>query len=89
MTFAGDRWVSKISATLLRHAGLGEYVADDLLGYIRQAIAIANDPEMPRLLGDLRKGMRERLRLSSVCNVKSFARSMESIYVDLLSDESL
>ncbi len=87
LTFAGDRWIGRISATLLRHAGLGEYVADDLPGYIRQAIAIANDPEMPSRLGALRTGLREKLRTTSVCDVNRFARSMESIYLKLWNEQ--
>ena len=89
LTFAGDRWVSRISATLLRHAGLGEFVADDLSGYIGQAIAIANDPETPRRFGALRAGLREKIRMSSVCDVKNFARSMESIYVELWNGQEM
>ena len=47
LCFAGDRWASRISASLLREAGLAEFVAPDLEHHIAQAIALARDPETP------------------------------------------
>ena len=48
--FAGDRWASRISASLLRKAGLAEFVAPDLEHYIAQAVALARDPDSPTAL---------------------------------------
>ena len=50
LTFVGDRWVSRISASLLHEAGLPEFVAPDLDHHVRQAIDLARipDPRPPR-----------------------------------------
>lgn len=81
LCFAGDRWASRISASLLREAGLAEFVAPDLEHHIAQGIALASDSETPARLDTLRKSMRHRLLASPVCDVTSFARNMERAYM--------
>lgn len=83
LTFDGDRWASRISASLLRNAGLPEYVAPDLEGYVAQALDLARDPDTPQRLAGLRHSMRDRLRRSSVCDCEAFARNMEREYLEL------
>jgi protein O-GlcNAc transferase len=80
VTYWGNRWVSRTSATLLRSADLGELVAKDVLAYIRVATQLATDPQK---LNALRKTMRERLLASDVCDTVAFARSMERLYLDI------
>jgi predicted O-linked N-acetylglucosamine transferase (SPINDLY family) len=77
VTFWGDRWVSRTSASILRAGNLGRFVNRDLEGYIAQAIALANSPgELP----ELRRNMRAGLRASPVCDGEAFALNMERIY---------
>ena len=83
LTFLGDRWIGRISASLERNGGLGEFVTENLEGHIRQAITMANDPETPTRLQETRGKIRQRLRVSPVCDVQGFARSMEAIYQEL------
>lgn len=85
VTFDGDRWASRTSATLLREAGLGEWVADDLAGYVDQAVQWATDADAPRKLAELRSAMRERLRAAKVCDTAAFARSMEGLFQQMCS----
>jgi predicted O-linked N-acetylglucosamine transferase (SPINDLY family) len=80
VTFHGDRWASRTSASILRAANLHEFVATDLEGYIALAVAFAHKPDQ---LTSLRKTMRRRLTESPVCNTKSFAQQMEKIYREL------
>lgn len=80
LTFAGERWISRISASLLHYAGLDQYVAPDLEGHIAQAIELAHDPATPDRLSQLRRGMRDRLCHAPVCNMEAFARQMEQEY---------
>ena len=80
LCFAGDRWASRISASLLREAGLAEFVAPDLELYIAQAVALARDPDSPGRLQLLRTSLRDRLRLAPACDVTAFARNMENAY---------
>jgi protein O-GlcNAc transferase len=77
VTFWGDRWVSRTSASILRAGNLDHFVNRDLDGYIAQSIALANSPsELP----GLRRKMRANLRASPVCDAETFARNMERIY---------
>ena len=78
VTFAGDRWVSRTSASILRAGGLGRFVADDIPGYVSLAVALA-----PEDLAELRASMRCRLREAPVCDTASFAKIMERLYRDL------
>lgn len=80
VTFDGDRWASRTSVTLLREAGLGEWVAYDWAGYIDQAVRWSTDADAPRKLAELRSAMRGRLRLAKVCDTAAFARSMEGLF---------
>ena len=83
VAFSGSTWASRTSATILREGGLGDWVADDLNGYIELAARWANDPAAPQNLDALRSSMRERLQNSSACDTKAFAREMESLYRDM------
>jgi protein O-GlcNAc transferase len=80
LTFTGDRWVSRTSASILRAAGLEDFVALDLEGYISQAVSIS-----PESLADLRSSMRSRLQVSSACNTSTFARRMEWLYQNMIT----
>ncbi len=83
LTFDGDRWASRISASLLRSAGLPEFVTPDLDSFVNRALEFARDPAAPHQLNTLRGSLRDRLRRSSVCDCVTFARNMEGIYRDL------
>jgi predicted O-linked N-acetylglucosamine transferase (SPINDLY family) len=80
IAFAGDRWASRTSASILRAGGLGDFVADDLKEYVALAVRLANSPEERPRLAALRANMREQLLASSVCDTRRFAREMEDIY---------
>jgi protein O-GlcNAc transferase len=80
LTFAGDRWASRISASLMRNAGLPEFVQGNLDGYVAAAVELASGADTPARLDRLRRSMRERLRAAPVCDVRGFARDMERAY---------
>ena len=80
LSFNGDRWASRTSRSLLLAAGLGDWVADDLDGYVDRAIARASDPATPGRLAALRQAMRERLRASQVCDTAGLCTALEGIY---------
>jgi len=85
LTFWGDRWASRISASLLREAGLGDYVTESVEEYIARAIALARDPSTPLRLQTLREQARRRLGRSPACDVTALSRHMESLLLDLLA----
>jgi protein O-GlcNAc transferase len=80
LSFWGDRWVSRTSASILRAGGLDEFVQSDLAGYVRRGAELANSPATPQRLLTLRRGMRSQLLGSPVCDAPTFARRMEDIY---------
>jgi len=81
LTFNGDRWASRTSRTLLLAAGLGEWVMADELGYIEQAVALANDTGTPARLANLRANMRDQLRASAACDSAGLCRALEDLYL--------
>jgi protein O-GlcNAc transferase len=83
LTFTGDRWAARISASLLVEAGLSEFVASNLEEYIALAVALAGDPGTPARLKSLRRTMRERLLAAPACDVRGFARNMEKEYLKM------
>lgn len=80
VTFAGDRWAARTSASILHAGNLGQFVGRGLDDYVSIAIDLANSPRRSEWLGDLRRNMRSRLRQSPVCETVTFARNMERIY---------
>jgi protein O-GlcNAc transferase len=84
VTFTGNRWASRTSASLLQSAGLGEYVAADRRGYVDLAVRLATSRDTPAMLRAFRGTIRSRLRASATCDAASLARGMEAIYRRLL-----
>lgn len=84
MAIHGDRWTSRVSSSLLKSAGLSEFIAPDAEGYVSLAAALANDRASRERLAQLRLTLRDRLRDSHVCDVDGFARRMEDIYRTLV-----
>jgi predicted O-linked N-acetylglucosamine transferase (SPINDLY family) len=79
LTFAGDRWAARISASLLSGTHLGDFVRYDLGEYLRTAIALAQDPATPSRLESLRKSMRRRLRRCPTCDTHRQAEAFQRI----------
>lgn len=77
LTFDGDRWASRTSQTLLRHAGLGRFVAHDPTDYVQRAVGYASDQASRTELRSLREELRARVTASPACDTRSFARHME------------
>ncbi|HEU4391139.1 MAG TPA: tetratricopeptide repeat protein [Blastocatellia bacterium] len=80
ITFGGDRWAARQSASICRAAALGEYVSKDVDDYIRLATALAAHPDTPVRLKELRRSMRGRLVSAPVRDTVNFAKNMEGLY---------
>lgn len=80
LTFSGDRWVSRTSSSLLRAAGLGEWVRPSRQSFIRRAIALAQSPDVAGQLSKLRATLREKLLASPACDVRGMCRQLEDHY---------
>ncbi len=84
ITFDGDRWASRTSKTLLINTHLSEYVRKDLDDYIYFSISLANDPDTPDILKDLRKNMRAHIKDSSVYDAEKFTAYMEHEFCKII-----
>jgi protein O-GlcNAc transferase len=88
LTFRGDRWASRTSASILLAAGLCSFVRNGVDDYVSHAIELANSTNTKATLAGLRRNMRARLLDSAVCDTQSFARNMERIYKRMLEPET-
>ena len=77
VTLAGPSHVSRVGASLMTHAGLGQFVADTPERFV--AIAAAADGAA------LRSSMRDRLRASPLMAADRFVSDVESAYAHLLA----
>jgi len=84
--FDGDRWAARQGVSLLRAAGLEEFVAADLEGYVEKAVGWANEAGSWGRLGALRAGMRGQLLGAAVCDTVGFARNMEALYLGFVGE---
>jgi predicted O-linked N-acetylglucosamine transferase (SPINDLY family) len=75
LTLLGNSMVSRQSASLVRAAGLPEWVARDPAELLRLAAQAAADGPA---LAALRAGMRTRLRASPLLDAPRFAREFEA-----------
>jgi predicted O-linked N-acetylglucosamine transferase (SPINDLY family) len=79
ITLQGDVHASRVGASLLAGAGLGELVTRSADEYVRLAATLAADR---RRLDALSRSLRDRLRASSLCDAAALARAIESAYRD-------
>ncbi len=84
VTFWGDRWVSRTSASLLRAGNLAQFVGNTLEDYVSLAVRLGNSSETPGSLAELRRNMRSSLRDSALCDTATFARNMERLYTQMI-----
>ncbi|GEP56900.1 O-linked N-acetylglucosamine transferase, SPINDLY family protein [Reyranella soli] len=80
LTYVGDRWVARTSASLLRAAGLDDWVASHEDDLVAKASALVPDPATPASLAALRAGMRARLAASAACDTAGLCLALEQIY---------
>ncbi len=70
ITCPGRTFAGRHSTSHLTHAGLSDFVAKDREGYVRLAVEWAGSLNE---LAELRRGMRERVEQSDLCNAELFA----------------
>jgi len=80
ITLRGDRFVSRVGATIVESAGLPELVAGNVSEYIQRAVDLGQNPA---LIAEMRAGMRLRLAGSTLCDTYGFTRRLESAYRDI------
>ncbi len=83
VTLAGRFFAGRMGASLLPAVGLADLVAADADGFVAAAARLAADPAA---LGELRVGLRERVRSSPLCDAAGFTRHLEAAYRAMWTD---
>lgn len=74
LTLCGNTLIARQGASMMRAAGLDDWVVDELESYVSRALAFAADVNA---LADLRAGMRQRLLRTALFDTPRFARQLE------------
>ena len=80
ITLLGDRHVGRVGASIMTNMDLTDFVAQDIDGYIQLAVKMAANTNY---LTELRKGLRERMQGTPLCDAHSFASGIEIAYQDM------
>jgi protein O-GlcNAc transferase len=80
LTLQGDAVLARSGSSILRAAGLKEWVAGSAEDYIAKACRLGADL---RALAQLRAGLRDRLRSSALCDAAGFVQGLEAAYRDM------
>jgi protein O-GlcNAc transferase len=71
----GDRFLGHLCESVLHSVDLGDWIAADEDNYVAKAVAVARDGQARAAL---RRGLRERVLGSSLCDPNRFARTLEN-----------
>jgi len=77
ISLTGKTYVSRLGLSILTNVGLGFFAASTPEEYVAKATALAAKPEA---LAKIRATMRQRMLVSSLCDAKTFADSVEEAY---------
>ncbi len=75
VSMRGDRFVSRVGATILEHAGLADCVVADEAAYIDRALRLGREAD-----GHDRVDFASRIARSPLGDVRGFARQLEAAY---------
>jgi predicted O-linked N-acetylglucosamine transferase (SPINDLY family) len=73
VTMPGEIFASRHSVSHLSNAGLGDWVASNIVAYADLAVAKASDIDA---LATLRSGLRNRVKMSPLCDAPRFGRNL-------------
>ncbi|MEQ8440747.1 MAG: tetratricopeptide repeat protein [Alphaproteobacteria bacterium] len=79
VTLAGDRHAARVGVSLLSAAGMPDLIAEDEARFVEIAGTLA-DPAGRTDLAARRASLRDRLKVSSLCDAQDFARRMEAAF---------
>ncbi|MEX0944418.1 MAG: FkbM family methyltransferase, partial [Balneolaceae bacterium] len=77
ITKPGDTFAGRHSATHVFNAGFKEWICNNWDEYIHQSVLLASDPVT---LSDLRKGLRDRVASSPLCDSDRYAAHLEKAF---------
>jgi predicted O-linked N-acetylglucosamine transferase (SPINDLY family) len=77
VSVAGHTHAGRMGLSVLRAAGLGEWVAEDDAGYVERCVRWAADLDA---LARVRAGLREQVQGSALCDEAGHVRALEALY---------
>jgi len=77
VTRCGETFASRVGASLLRAAGLADWVADDAEGYVQRVLRLAREPA---LRAELREHLARARTEAPLFDSRRFARDLEALY---------
>ena len=77
VTLAGGRPAGRLSASVLHQIGRHEWITVSAKAYVDKTIELAREPD---LLNSIRRGLRDQMRGSTLCDETGFVRRLEKIY---------
>jgi predicted O-linked N-acetylglucosamine transferase (SPINDLY family) len=77
VTLRGNRFISRMGASILTQLGLPELIAESEADYVAKAVALASDRKR---LTELRSELRPTMAASPLCDAPTFARNMEAAF---------
>lgn len=80
VVLAGNSHAGRVGVSLLASAGLEEFIAASVDDYVRLCVELSANS---RRLAEMRAGMRARLEGTPLLDTASFARHVESAYLDM------
>ena len=84
--FRGDRWVSRVGATIVTAVGYSEWIGENLDEYVQIAVELSKDPQK---LQRIREGLREAMAASPLCDVAGFTKKLEAAYDDMARSKGI
>jgi predicted O-linked N-acetylglucosamine transferase (SPINDLY family) len=75
LTKSGNRFATRVSASILHRVGLEDWIATSTDDYMNRALTKAKDPQALRIL---RHTLRPRLASSSLTNTPQVAKELQS-----------
>ena len=73
VSLAGPRFIARMGASFLPHVGLTRLVANTVEAYVAAAVTLAADLDT---LSTVRRGLRDRVSESPLCDAKNYAKSL-------------
>jgi predicted O-linked N-acetylglucosamine transferase (SPINDLY family) len=77
VTLAGQTHVARVGASILSHVGFFEGIATTVDDYVERAVGLAADLQT---LANIRAGLRERVRSSSLVDQRAFVTALEAAW---------
>jgi len=81
ITKTGNNFLSHVGESIVHNSGLSDWVATDNKDYIDKAIAFSSDLDT---LATLRRGLREQVLKSPICNAERFAVHFEQAIREMI-----